>query len=180
MTCNLQLLISQQYLFWFQFDVVPPDSASVSSLGKKMAGDEPIKKKTPAAVKISPWALARLNAEEVSKAASEARKKSKILQPVVRRGMQFNLDSSFRSSSGRHIVSKADNSRRRNSKRIRLPAELPPLEPLTKVSNENESSLTSLAPLQLEPGALSERPAMLLLLLPKAVRTHPTVSTRSA
>ncbi|KAH7858678.1 hypothetical protein Vadar_026590 [Vaccinium darrowii] len=133
-----------------QFDVVPPDSASVSSLGKKMVGDEPIKKKTPAAVKISPWALARLNAEEVSKAASEARKKSKILQPVVRRGMQFNLDSSFRSSSGRHIVSKADNSRRRNSKRIRLPAELPPLEPLTKVSNENESSLTSLAPLQLE------------------------------
>ncbi|KAG5522426.1 hypothetical protein RHGRI_034566 [Rhododendron griersonianum] len=130
-----------------QFDVVPPDSASVSSLGKKMAGDEPIKKKNPATVKISPWALARLNAEDVSKAASEARKKSKILQPVVRRGTQLNLDS----SSGRHIVPKPDNNnRRRNSKRIRLPAELPPLEPLTKDSDGNESSLTSLAPLQLE------------------------------
>ncbi|XP_058194610.1 probable protein S-acyltransferase 22 [Rhododendron vialii] len=130
-----------------QFDVVPPDSASVSSLGKKMAGDEPIKKKNPATVKISPWALARLNAEDVSKAASEARKKSKILQPVVRRGTQLNLDS----SGGRHIVPKPDNNnRRRNSKRIRLPAELPPLEPLTKDSDGNDSSLTSLAPLQLE------------------------------
>lgn len=112
-----------------------------------MAADEQIKKKNPATVKISPWALARLNAEDVSKAASEARKKSKILQPVVRRGTQLNLDN----SGGRHIVPKPDNNnRRRNSKRIRLPAELPPLETLTKDSDGNESSLTSLAPLQLE------------------------------
>lgn len=117
-----------------------------------MAGDEPIKKKNPAAVKLSPWVLARLNPEEVSKAASEARNKSKILQPVVRRGTQHNLDSSsFGSSSGRHIVPRPDNnSRRRNSKRIRLPAELPPLEPQMEVSDGNGSSLTPLAPLQLE------------------------------
>ncbi|GMP93920.1 hypothetical protein CsSME_00043559 [Camellia sinensis var. sinensis] len=72
-----------------QFDVVPPDTGSVSSLGKKMVSDETIKKKNTAAVKISPWTLARLNAEEVSKVAAEARKRSKILQPVVRREPPF-------------------------------------------------------------------------------------------
>ena len=55
-----------------------------------MAGEETMKKKNPA-VKISPWTLARLNAEEVSKAAAEAIKKSKILQPVVRRETPFGL-----------------------------------------------------------------------------------------
>ncbi|KAL6570918.1 putative protein S-acyltransferase 22 [Orobanche gracilis] len=35
-------------------------------------------------VKISPWTLARLNADDVSKAAEEAKKKSKILRPVRR------------------------------------------------------------------------------------------------
>lgn len=82
-----------------QFDVVPPDTGSVSSYGKRTAVEEPIKKKNPP-VKISPWTLARLNAEEVSKAAAEARKKSKILQPVVRRPGPLNLerDNSFGSS----------------------------------------------------------------------------------
>ncbi|KAA8532933.1 hypothetical protein F0562_032950 [Nyssa sinensis] len=143
-----------------QFDVVPPDTGSVSSLGKKMVGEEPMKKKNPTAVKISPWTLARLNAEEVSKVAAEARKKSKILQPVARRETPFGLetDSSF-GSSGRRMVPRPDNnSRRRASKRVRLPAELP-LEPLTKVSakaiagSENDlipETSTSLAPLQLE------------------------------
>lgn len=69
----------------FQYDVVPPENASVSSLGKKTMQEEPIKKKSSRAVRISPWALARLNAEEASRAAAEARKRSKILQPVVRR-----------------------------------------------------------------------------------------------
>uniref|UniRef100_A0A5B6YNI0 S-acyltransferase n=2 Tax=Davidia involucrata TaxID=16924 RepID=A0A5B6YNI0_DAVIN len=143
-----------------RFDVVPPDTGSVSSLGKKMAGEEPIKKKKPTVVKISPWALARLNAEEVSKVAAEARKKSKILQPVGRRETPFGLetDGSF-GSSGRRMVTRSDNNnRRRASKRIRLPAELP-LEPLCKVSAKaadgNGNDLipeisTSLAPLQLE------------------------------
>ncbi|KAH7516004.1 hypothetical protein FEM48_Zijuj10G0088500 [Ziziphus jujuba var. spinosa] len=138
-----------------QFDVVPPETGSVSSLGKKMGGDEPIKKKNLGAVKISPWTLARLNAEEVSKAAAEARKRSKILQPVVRRDASFGLetDSSF-GSSGRRMVFRPENNRRRANKRVRLPAELP-MEPLTKTSAKavdkgfTETS-TSLAPLQLE------------------------------
>lgn len=137
-----------------QFDVVPPESASVSSLGK-IAREEHIKKKNPGAVKISPWTLARLNGEEVSKAAAEARKKSKILQPIMRRDAPFGLepDSSF-GSSGRRMVPRPDNNRRRANKRVRLPADLP-LDPLSTVSVKevekgfNESS-TSLAPLQLE------------------------------
>ncbi|XP_015956896.1 probable protein S-acyltransferase 22 [Arachis duranensis] len=52
-----------------QFDVIPPETGSVSSLGKKSIREEPSKRKNPGAVKISPWTLARLNAEEVSKAA---------------------------------------------------------------------------------------------------------------
>ncbi|THG20854.1 hypothetical protein TEA_008296 [Camellia sinensis var. sinensis] len=145
-----------------QFDVFPPDTGSVSSLGKKMVSDETIKKKNTAAVKISPWTLARLNAEEVSKVAAEARKRSKILQPVVRREPPFGLetDSSF-GSSGRRLAPKPDNnnSRRRASKRVRLPAELIPLQTLSNVSakaaesNVNDlitETSTSLAPLQLE------------------------------
>uniref|UniRef100_A0A6M2EP12 S-acyltransferase n=1 Tax=Populus davidiana TaxID=266767 RepID=A0A6M2EP12_9ROSI len=138
-----------------QFDVVPPETGSVSSLGKKTIGEEPIKKKNPAAVKISPWTLARLNAEEVSRAAAEARKKSKILQPVTRREPPFGLDmdSSF-GSSGRRMVPRTDSNRRRASKRIRIPADLP-MESATKASGTapdkgfTETS-TSLAPLQLE------------------------------
>ncbi|XP_039034679.1 probable protein S-acyltransferase 22 [Hibiscus syriacus] len=137
-----------------QFDVVPPDTGSVSSYGKKMVGEEPIKKKNPGAVKISPWTLARLNAEDVSKAAAEARKKSKILQPVVRHEAPSGLEagSSF-GSSGRQVFSRAD-SRRRASKRVRLPADLP-LESLTSISSKAtdkgfNDTLCSLAPLQLE------------------------------
>ncbi|XP_058194239.1 probable protein S-acyltransferase 22 isoform X2 [Rhododendron vialii] len=109
-----------------QFDVVPPDTGSVSSSGKKMTGEEsikktvdvPIKKKNPAAVKISPWTLARLNAEEVSKAASEARKKSKILRPVVRQEAPFGLqtESSFGSSSRRMVPKLTNNNRKQASK----------------------------------------------------------------
>nr|GMD13536.1 probable protein S-acyltransferase 22 [Ipomoea batatas] len=143
-----------------QFDVVPPDNGSVSSLGKKTSVEEPVKKKNPAAVKISPWTLARLNAEDVSKAAAEARKKSKILQPVVRQQTPYDLEgnSSF-GSSGRRMIPRPDNNRRRPSKRVRLPTELP-FEGLAKLSSEvahNNSrgpmiteTSTSLAPLHLE------------------------------
>ncbi|KAF8399537.1 hypothetical protein HHK36_015404 [Tetracentron sinense] len=139
-----------------QFDVVPPDTGMPVSSGKVMVGEESIKKKNPGAVKISPWTLARLNAEEVSKAAAQARKKSKILQPVVRRDVPLGLetDSSFGSSSGRMVP--RPESRRRANKRVRLPVDLP-LEPLTKISakagNINDvvaETSTSLAPLQLE------------------------------
>ncbi|CAA3007454.1 probable S-acyltransferase 22 [Olea europaea subsp. europaea] len=106
-----------------QFDVVPPDTGSVSSLGKKTQVEDPTKKKNPTAVKISPWTLARLNANEVSKAAAEARKKSKILRPVIRRDAStFDTDSSYGSSS-RWMAPRPDNNRKRGSKRIRLPAE---------------------------------------------------------
>ncbi|KAJ8774537.1 hypothetical protein K2173_016983 [Erythroxylum novogranatense] len=136
-----------------QFDVVPPETGSVSSSGKKTLGEE--KKKNPAAVKISPWTLARLNAEEVSKAAAEARKRSKILQPVVRRETPFGLerDSSFGSSS-RLMFPRPDSSKRRGSKRVRLPADQS-MEPVTMVPSITTKkgfteTSTSLAPLQLE------------------------------
>ncbi|KAF8021429.1 hypothetical protein BT93_G1765 [Corymbia citriodora subsp. variegata] len=138
-----------------QFDVVPPDTGSVSSLGKKTVGEDPPKKKNPGAVKISPWTLARLNAEEVSKAAAEARKRSKILQPVVRRESPFGLgaDRNFGSSS-RRMIPRPDNNRKRPSKRVRLPADLA-MEPITNLSlksveNGIPETSTSLAPLQLE------------------------------
>lgn len=120
-----------------------------------MVGEEPFKKKNPGAVKISPWTLARLNAEDVSKAAAEARKKSKILRPVVRHEAPFGLeaDSSF-GSSGRRMFPRPDGNRRRASKRVRLPADLP-LDPLMNISAKaaekgfNDTS-SSLAPLQME------------------------------
>lgn len=55
-------------------------------------GEAPIKKKNPAPVKISPWALAHLNRDIVSKAAAKSRKKSKIYQPVARYSSPFGLE----------------------------------------------------------------------------------------
>ncbi|KAJ4974746.1 hypothetical protein NE237_007920 [Protea cynaroides] len=141
-----------------QFDVVPPDTGiSVSSSGKRMLADESIRKRNAGAVKISPWTLARLNPEEVSKVAAQAKKKSRILQPVMRREvLGLETDRSFGSNSGR-MVQRPEN-RRRASKRVRLPADLP-LEPLSKISAKDVNSnlidpvadtSTSLAPLQLE------------------------------
>lgn len=139
-----------------QFDVVPPDTGSVSSFGKKLVGEELIKKKNTAALKISPWTLARLNAEDISKAAAEARKKSKILQPVTRRDSPFGLERD--SSSERRTFSRPDSNKKRGSKRVRLPAELP-LEHLTNLSTKSANkngiemmteASNSLAPLQLE------------------------------
>ncbi|XP_016181418.1 probable protein S-acyltransferase 22 isoform X2 [Arachis ipaensis] len=133
-----------------QFDVVPPETASVSSLGKKTIREEPVKKKNPGAVKISPWTLARLNREEVTKAAAEARKKSKILQAVARHNDAFRLasDRSF-GSSGRRMVPRIENNRRRPGKRLRLPADLP-LEALPKIPansiDNGFSGTSSLAP----------------------------------
>ncbi|KAL0800903.1 hypothetical protein Bca101_056078 [Brassica carinata] len=138
-----------------QFDVVPPENASVSSYGKKTVAEERVKKKTQP-VKISPWTLARLNAEEVSKAAAEARKKSKIIQPVARRENPFvGLEAS--SSDRRMFPAKFEavninGKQRRQSKRIRLPAEMP-LEPLMNVHTRaamETSTSSGLAPLQLE------------------------------
>jgi len=135
-----------------QLDVVPPETASVSSLGKKTMRDEPVKKKNPGAVKISPWTLARLNAEEVSKAAAEARKKSKILQPVARHNNEpFRLEPDRNSgSSGRRMSPRIETNRRRPGKRIRLPADLH-MEAIPKFSASNIDKgfigTSSLAPL---------------------------------
>ncbi|XP_008787100.3 probable protein S-acyltransferase 22 [Phoenix dactylifera] len=142
-----------------QFDVVPPEiGTSVNPTGKKMMLEESTRKKNAGTVKISPWTLARLNADEVSKAAAEARKRSKVLQPIVRRDMPLEqeMDNSFGSGSGR-IAPRPDN-RRRPNKRGRFPVDLP-LEPLAKISasttDSNGTDLapdtsSSLAPLQLE------------------------------
>ncbi|KAL6969752.1 hypothetical protein U1Q18_029462 [Sarracenia purpurea var. burkii] len=138
-----------------QFDVVPPDTGSVCSLGKKKVTEEPIKKKNPAAVRISPWALARLNTEEVTKLASEARKRSKILQPVGRRReTPFGLEaeSSFGCSSQRMISNPDINTRRQTSKRV-LVHETQVSAKAEEDDNGNglvHEASTCLAPLQLE------------------------------
>ena len=138
---------------------MPPEiGTSANHTSKKLMAEEPVKRKNAGPVKISPWTLARLNAEEVSKAAAQARKKSKILQPIVRRDNLQGQDteSSLGSGSGRMVL-RSDN-RRRMSKRGRVPLDLP-LESLAKISasatESNASDLapetsTGLAPLQLE------------------------------
>ncbi|MCL7031877.1 hypothetical protein MKW94_029987 [Papaver nudicaule] len=135
-----------------QFAVVPSDpSIFVGSSGRKMVREDAVPKKNPGAVKISPWTLSRLDAQEVSKAAAQARKKSKILQPVAQR--DAGRGSGLVSSSS-HL----DQMEHCSSKRVRLPAELP-LGTITKISTKAaESKLnallletsTTLAPLQLE------------------------------
>jgi palmitoyltransferase ZDHHC1/11 len=52
---------------------------SQNSTTKKATEVLGTKRKPPGIVKISPWILARLNAEEVSKTAAVAKKKSKVL-----------------------------------------------------------------------------------------------------
>ncbi|KVH96163.1 Zinc finger, DHHC-type, palmitoyltransferase [Cynara cardunculus var. scolymus] len=106
--------------------------------------DDPIKKKNPTAVKISPWTLARLNADEVSKAAAEARKKSKILQPVSRKeagqmgSNRIDSDRSF-GRSDRQMSSRFDNNQRVGSQWLGVP------------DSKNSNNIgTRLVPLQLE------------------------------
>uniref|UniRef100_A0A0D9XIP7 S-acyltransferase n=1 Tax=Leersia perrieri TaxID=77586 RepID=A0A0D9XIP7_9ORYZ len=70
-------------LFLEDQHVIPPEMAQNTS-SKKTKQADGTKRKPAGPVKISPWTLARLNAEEVSKAAAEAKKKSKVLQPIMR------------------------------------------------------------------------------------------------
>ncbi|RAL40112.1 hypothetical protein DM860_008252 [Cuscuta australis] len=130
-----------------QYDVAPPhhDNGSVSSFGKKTVGvgEEATKKKHPNAVKISPWTLARMNTEDISKAAAEARKKSKILHPVARQQQQkphYGLDdeddeNAPNNYSLRHPRLESNNRTPPQSKRVRVPPE----------------TSMSLAPLHFEP-----------------------------
>ncbi|OEL33718.1 putative protein S-acyltransferase 22 [Dichanthelium oligosanthes] len=130
-----------------QFDVIPPEVGVPQNSGsKKMKEEEGARRKT-GVVKISPWTLARLNAEEVSKAAAEARKKSKILKPISKYDAP---DNGFKPD---HKLSS-----KRRADRRGFPAELS-LDPLATLpasgteSNFSETAMEisgSLAPLQLE------------------------------
>ncbi|RRT69602.1 hypothetical protein B296_00009184 [Ensete ventricosum] len=146
-------------IIFSQFDVVPPETGtSMNHISKKMMAEEPVRKRNAGKVKISPWTLARLNAEEVSKAAAQAKKKSKILQPIVRREILLgpDTDGSIGSSSGRMVL--WPDKHRQMNKIGRIPVDLP-LEPLAQISDSATDSYvgdlvpktsTSLAPLQLE------------------------------
>ncbi|XP_076948369.1 putative protein S-acyltransferase 22 [Bidens hawaiensis] len=134
-----------------QYDVVPPETSSVSSLGKKVL-DDPIKKKNPAAVKISPWTLARLNAEDVSRAAAEARKKSKILQHVSRKEVGQTGSNSNRLERDRSF---GRSDRHMSSSRLGSKQQVHVTESKTSRSFRNEDRTTDgilsrLMPVQLE------------------------------
>ncbi|ONM59361.1 putative protein S-acyltransferase 22 [Zea mays] len=137
-----------------QFDVIPSEAASSHNSATKRKEDQGKRKKGSGAVKISPWALARLNAEEVSRVAAEARNKSKVLVPIRKddysRGHE--TDSSYGgTSSGR--IDLGPDSKRRTNRRGRQPSDLF-LKPVAKISTDAidsaSSDMSNLAPLQLE------------------------------
>ncbi|XP_062210306.1 probable protein S-acyltransferase 22 isoform X2 [Phragmites australis] len=127
-----------------QFDVIPPEVGMSQNSGNKKTKEEEGARRKPGTVKISPWTLARLNAEEVSKAAAQARKKSKILKPIAKHDAPDNGIK--------------PNNKRRPDKRGHFPAErsLDPLATLSASGTESHFSDAateisgSLAPLQLE------------------------------
>ncbi|GJN30663.1 hypothetical protein PR202_gb18988 [Eleusine coracana subsp. coracana] len=135
-------------LQYADFDVIPPEVGVSQNSGiKKNKEEEGLRRKT-GTVKISPWTLARLNAEEVSKAAAEARKKSKILKPIARH------DAPDNGSKPDH----KPNNKRRPDNRGHFAAQLS-LDPIATLSaSGTESNFSdagmeisgSLAPLQLE------------------------------
>ncbi|KAM3384555.1 hypothetical protein ACQJBY_008907 [Aegilops geniculata] len=136
-----------------QFDVIPSEAGSSHNSATKRKDEEVRRKKTSGAVKISPWALARLNAEEVSRVAAEARKKSKVLVPIRRDeySLGHETDSSYGGMSSR-IDLGPDNMTRTN--RRGRPHDDLSLKPVAKISSDaidsNGSDMVSLAPLQLE------------------------------
>uniref|UniRef100_M8B2T1 S-acyltransferase n=1 Tax=Aegilops tauschii TaxID=37682 RepID=M8B2T1_AEGTA len=135
------------------FDVIPSEAGSSHNSATKRKDEEVRRKKTSGAVKISPWALARLNAEEVSRVAAEARKKSKVLVPIRRDeySLGHETDSSYGGMSSR-IDLGPDNTMRTN-RRGRPHGDFS-LKPVAKISSDaidsNGSDMVSLAPLQLE------------------------------
>lgn len=101
--------------------VLPPDNIKSSIKGGNgsinRTPSERMVQKNKRPVKLSPWALARMNAEEVSRVAAQARKKSKVLRPISKQeGMiVIETDSSLESSSrdlSTEIKYLADNKRR--------------------------------------------------------------------
>ncbi|KAK8962393.1 putative S-acyltransferase [Platanthera guangdongensis] len=125
-----------------QFDVISQEiNLSLNSDGKKMLPAE-ARKESTVNIKLNPWTLARLNPEQVSKAASLARIKSKILLPISKQAPhEHDADS-----------------RRYNKKRSRIPMDTP-LHPSAKISATVSDirdirlpayASSVLAPLQLE------------------------------
>ncbi|KAL0926032.1 hypothetical protein M5K25_004413 [Dendrobium thyrsiflorum] len=128
-------------------DVIPQEiNMAVNSDGKKIMPDE-ARKRSTGNIKISPWTLARLNAEEVSKAAAQARKKSKILQPIVKQ-VPPGHETGVRIGQS-NMVPKLESRRRASHRGSRLPTELPGGCNSTGDELATESS-SCLAPLQLE------------------------------
>ncbi|CAA7393501.1 unnamed protein product [Spirodela intermedia] len=155
-----------------QYDLVPPGATTfLYSVGKGAAVESSTRKRIPgtSAIEINPWALARMNAEEVSTAAAQAKKKSRVLQPVMRskNPLVHNVDGC--STSGDDPTTSRMDRRRRINRRGKLHAKLPH-EPLATISasasgsNGRHRSIeasTSFAPLQLEPrSAFHSRQAM--------------------
>ncbi|KAL5198278.1 hypothetical protein ABZP36_001790 [Zizania latifolia] len=141
-----------------QFDVIPSEAGSSHNSTSKRKEDEVRRKKGSGAVKISPWALARLNAEEVSRVAAEARKKSKVLVPIRKDeyALGHETDSSYGGMSSR--IDLGPDNKRRTSRRGRPYNDLS-LKPVAKISADAIDSngsdmapetLSNLAPLQLE------------------------------
>lgn len=85
-----------------QFVVPRETGTSVKPAGKNIMTEELAKKKkrSSAAVKTSPWTLARLDAEQVTKAAAQARKRSRILLPIPRRETPLDRDAGNRFDGG--------------------------------------------------------------------------------
>uniref|UniRef100_A0A0E0EDY8 S-acyltransferase n=1 Tax=Oryza meridionalis TaxID=40149 RepID=A0A0E0EDY8_9ORYZ len=142
-----------------QFDVIPSEAGSSHNSTSKRKEDEVRRKKGSGGIKISPWALARLNAEEVSRVAAEARKKSKVLLPIRKDeyALGHETDSSYGGTSSSRIDLGPDN-KRRTSRRARPHNDFS-LKPVAKISADAHDShgselvpetLSSLAPLQLE------------------------------
>ena len=108
-----------------QFSVLPRDSVmpsiKVDNQNIKRTPSEQTVQKNKGSVKISPWALARMNAEEVSRIATQARKNSKVLRPISKqKGMPvIETDSSLESSSrdlSTKIYSNSENHRQMNKR----------------------------------------------------------------
>lgn len=132
-----------------QFDVVPQETSIPTHFSGKKVSVEDSRRKNPT-VKINPWTLARLKTEDVSKAAAEARKRSRILKPISRREMPpgMETDSSFGSDSGR-FASRIESWTQPN-KRDRLSSSIPFGSVTNAASKATKSGGALLTPLQLE------------------------------
>ncbi|KAK8952734.1 putative S-acyltransferase [Platanthera guangdongensis] len=131
------------------FDVVVQETSIPTYFTGKKVSVEDSRRKNPT-VKINPWTLARLKTEDVSKAAAEARKRSRISKPIAVRDVPSGVetDCSFGSDSGQFAP--RIESWTQPNKRDRLRSNLP-FECVTNASSKaTKSGGALLTPLQLE------------------------------